>query len=43
MKFESELRPEIYQYMCVQEIRDVDTLVHKCHMFDDAGKAKVNH
>jgi len=37
------LRPEIYQYMCVQEIRDFDTLVHKCRMFDDAGKAKTNH
>jgi len=43
VKFESGLRPEIYQYMCVHEIRDFDTLVHKCRMFDDAGKAKVNH
>jgi len=29
--------------MCVQEIKDFDTLVHKCRMFDDVGKAKVNH
>ena len=29
--------------MCVQEIRDFDTLVHKCRMFDDAGKAKSNY
>lgn len=41
--FESSLRLEIYQYMCVQDIRDFDTLVHKCRMFDDVGKAKVNH
>jgi len=27
VKFESGLRPEIYQYMCVQEIRDFDNLV----------------
>jgi len=26
--------------MCVQEIRDFDTLVHKCRMFGDAGKDK---
>ena len=39
----SSLRPEIYQYMCFQEIRDFDTLVQKCCMFNDAGKAKVNH
>jgi len=43
VKFESRLRLEIYQYMCAQEIRDFDTLVHKCRMFNDAGKAKVNH
>ena len=41
MKFESGLRPEIYQFKCVQEIRDFDTLVHKCRMFDDAGKARA--
>ena len=43
VKFESGLRPDIYQYMCVQEIREFGTLVHKCRMFDDAGKAKMNH
>jgi len=43
VKFESGLRPEIYQYIYFHEIHDFDTLVHKCHMFDDAGKAKVNH
>ena len=43
MKFESGLRPDIYQYMRVQEIRDFDTLVHKCRMFDGAGKVKANH
>ena len=43
VKFENGLRPEMYQYMCVQEIRDFDTLVHKCHIFDDAGKANMNH
>jgi hypothetical protein len=43
LKFESGLRPDIYQYMCIQGIRDFDTLVHKCHMFDDAGRAKANH
>jgi hypothetical protein len=41
--FESGLRPDIYKFMCVQEIRDFDTLVHKCRMFDDAGKARANH
>ena len=34
VKFESGLRPDIYQYMCVQEIRDFDTLVHKCRMLE---------
>jgi len=29
--------------MCVQEIRDFDTLVHKCRMFNDAGKARANN
>ena len=43
VKFESGLRPDIYQYMCVQEIREFDTLVHKCRMFDDAGRARANH
>ena len=43
VKFESGMRPEIYQFMCVQEIRDFDTLVHNCRMFDDAGKARANH
>jgi len=43
VKFESGLKLEIYKYMCVQEIRDFDTLVHKCRMFDDAGKFKANH
>jgi len=43
VKFENGLRPEIYQYICFHEIRDFDTLVHKCHMFDDAGKAKLNY
>ena len=43
VKFESGFRPEIYQYICFHEIRDFDTLGHKCHMFDDARKAKVNH
>ncbi|XP_039686486.1 uncharacterized protein [Medicago truncatula] len=43
VKFESGLRPEIYQYICFHEICDFDTLVHKCRLFDDAGKAKVNH
>jgi len=43
VKFESGLRPEIYQYVCFHEICDFDTLVHKCRMFDDAGKAKVNY
>jgi CRISPR/Cas system-associated endonuclease Cas3-HD len=43
VKFESGLRPEIYQYVSFHEIRDFDTLVHKCRVFDDAGKAKVNY
>ena len=41
VKFENGLRSEIYQYICFHEIIDFDTLVHKCRMFDDAGKAKV--
>jgi len=40
VKFENGLRLEIYQYICFHEIRDFDTLVHKCRMFDDAGKAR---
>jgi len=43
VKFESGFRPDIYQLLCVQEIRDFDTLVHKCRMFDDAGRARANH
>jgi len=42
VKFENGLRPEIYQYICFHEIRDFDTLVHKCRMFDDVGKAKAS-
>jgi hypothetical protein len=42
VKFESGLRPDIYQYMCIQEIRDFDTL-HKCRMFDVAGRDRANH
>jgi len=29
--------------MCVQEIRDFDTLVHKCPMFDDTGRTRANY
>jgi len=43
VEFESGMRPEIYQYICTHEISDFDTLVHKCRMFDDVGKAKVNY
>jgi len=43
VKFENGLRPEIYHYICFHEIKDFDTLVHKCRMFDDAGKAKLNY
>jgi len=43
VKFENGLRTEIYQYICFHEIRDFDTFVHKCRMFDDAGKAKLNY
>jgi len=43
VEFDSGLRLEIYQYICFHEIRDFDTLEHMCRMFDDAGKAKVNH
>jgi len=43
VKFENGLRSEIYQYICFHEIRDFDTLVHKCRMFDDARKAKMNY
>jgi len=43
VKFESGLRPKIYQYICFHEIRDFDTLVHKCRMFDDVRKVKMNN
>jgi len=43
VKFENGLRLEIYQYICFHEIRDFDTLVHKCRMFDEGGKAKANY
>ena len=43
VKFENGLRPDIYQYICFHEVRDFDTLVHKCRMFDDAGKAKASY
>jgi len=43
VKFENGLRSEIYRYICFHEIRDFDTLVHKCRMFDDAGKAKMSY
>jgi len=42
VKFESSIRPEIYQYVCFHEIRDFDTLVNKCRMFDEARKAKAS-
>jgi len=43
VKFENGLKLEIYQYIRFHEIRDFDTLVHKCRMFDDAGKARMNY
>jgi len=43
VKFENGLKPEMYQYICFHEIRDFDTLVHKCRMFDDAGKARMSY
>jgi len=43
VKFENDLRLDIYQYICFHEIKDFDTLVHKCHMFDEAGKAKASY
>jgi len=43
VKFENDLKPKIYQYICFHEIIDYDTLVHKCRMFDDAGKARMNY
>jgi hypothetical protein len=43
VKFGSGLRPDIYQYMCILEIEDFDTLVYKYRMFNDAGRARANH
>jgi len=43
VKFENGLRPKIYPYICFHEIRGFDTLVRKCRMFDDAGKARMNY
>ena len=43
VKFESGLCPEIYRYVSIFEIRDFDTLVNKCHIFDEAGKAKESY
>jgi len=43
VKFENGLRPEIYQHICFHEIRDFDTLVHKCRIFDEVRKAKANY
>jgi len=43
VKFENGLKLEIYKYICFHEIRDFDTLVHKCRMFDDAGKARMSY
>ena len=43
VKFENGLKSDIYQYICFHEIRDFDTLVHKCCRFDDAGKARMNY
>ena len=43
VKFENGLRLEIYQYICFHKIRDFDILVHKCRMFDDARKARMNY
>jgi hypothetical protein len=40
VKFENGLCPEIYRYVCFHEIRDFDTLVNKCRLFDEAGNAK---
>ena len=40
IKFESGLRPKIYQYVGFHRIRDFATLVNKCRMFDEASKAK---
>jgi len=43
VKFENDLKPEIYQYICFHEIKGFDTLMHKCRMFDDAGKARMKY
>ena len=43
VKFENGLRPDIYEYICFHEIRDFDTLVHKCRMFNGAGKAEASY
>jgi len=38
VKFENGLRPEIYQYIYFHEIRDFDTLVHKCRILMIPGR-----
>jgi len=43
VKFENSLKPKIYQYICFHEIRDFDTFVHKCRMFNDVEKARMNY
>ena len=43
VKFESGLCPKTYQYVSILETHDFDTLVNKCRIFDDMGKAKANH
>jgi len=42
IKFESGLRPEIYQYVEFHEIGDVATLVKNYRIFDEASNAKTS-
>ncbi|CAJ2638233.1 uncharacterized protein LOC123886120, partial [Trifolium pratense] len=43
VKFESGLRPDIKHLIGFSQIRDFATLVDKCRICDDDGKAKTNY
>ncbi|CAJ2662214.1 unnamed protein product [Trifolium pratense] len=43
VKFESGLRPDIKHLIGFSQIRDFATLVDKCRISDDDGKAKTNY
>ena len=43
IKFETDLHPEIKQFIGHQEIRRFSTLVNKCRIYDEDSRARYAH